>query len=70
MKLFLTFFNRLYTGGVTKGSGTELKAAQQINLIGGTLAAGSAAQASDVCYFLTLRIVAADSHPMNFFSDR
>jgi len=35
-------------GGVTKGTGAPIKSAQQINLVGGVLVAGSAAQASDM----------------------
>ncbi|KDQ08611.1 hypothetical protein BOTBODRAFT_179688 [Botryobasidium botryosum FD-172 SS1] len=40
--------SQLIFGGVTKGTGASIPAAQQINLLGGALAAGSAAQASDM----------------------
>ncbi|KAG9102259.1 hypothetical protein FRC06_002178 [Ceratobasidium sp. 370] len=40
--------SQLIFGGVTKGAGTELKAAQEINLVAGIIAAGSAAQACDM----------------------
>jgi len=38
----------LFFGGVAKGQGIALDQAQRLNLIGGVLAAGSAAQASDM----------------------
>lgn len=40
--------SQLIFGGVTKGAGTGLRAAQEINLVAGIVAAGSAAQASDM----------------------
>jgi len=40
--------SQLIFGGVTKGAGTQLMAAQEINLVAGIVAAGSAAQACDM----------------------
>ncbi|QRV76781.1 OPT oligopeptide transporter protein [Ceratobasidium sp. AG-Ba] len=40
--------SQLIFGGVTKGAGTQLKPAQEINLVAGIIAAGSAAQACDM----------------------
>ncbi|KAF8761685.1 OPT oligopeptide transporter protein [Rhizoctonia solani] len=40
--------SQLIFGGVTKGTGAELKPAQEINLVAGIIAAGSAAQACDM----------------------
>lgn len=40
--------SQLIFGGVTKGAGTGLMPAQEINLVAGIVAAGSAAQASDM----------------------
>ncbi|KAG8685997.1 hypothetical protein FRC11_009717, partial [Ceratobasidium sp. 423] len=40
--------SQLIFGGVTKGTGVELKAAREVNLVAGIIAAGSAAQACDM----------------------
>jgi uncharacterized oligopeptide transporter (OPT) family protein len=40
--------SQLVFGGVAKGTGDALKPAQTLNLLGGTIAAGTAAQATDM----------------------